>query len=134
MHSTLQKAMEKVREFSRWTKQCRIKHAVHSFMQDVIGDAVLGAGVDCHSESCTDDDAVDRKPINCDSAYNFPDEAKSFLMHDAISHSQQESAQCRVEYRYQPNCEVFHLFNKIDLGYLDEADSCSDLEDQAFSD
>jgi hypothetical protein len=47
MHSTLQKAMEKVREFSRWTKQCRIKHAVHSFMQDVIGDAMLGAGVDC---------------------------------------------------------------------------------------
>jgi hypothetical protein len=131
--------MEKVCEFSRWAKRCHIKHAVHSFMQDVIGDAMLGAQcwehmLDCHSERHTDDDAIDRKPINCDSAYNFPDEAKSFLMHDAISHSQQESAQCRVEYRYQPNHEVFHLFNKIDLGDLDEADSCSDPEDQAFSD
>jgi hypothetical protein len=39
-----------------------------------------------------------------------------------------------LEYRYQPDCEVFHLFNKSDLGDLDEVDSCSDPEDQAFSD
>jgi hypothetical protein len=72
-------------------------------MHDVIGDAMLGAGVDCQSESHTDDDAVDQKPINYGSAYNFPDEVNSLLIHDAISHSQQESIQCRIDCRYQPD-------------------------------
>jgi hypothetical protein len=82
-------------------------------MQDVIGDAMLGAHVDCHSERHTDDDAIGRKPINCDSAYNFPDEAKSFLMHDAISHSQQESASVELNTGTNPTMKYSICSTKL---------------------
>ncbi len=68
----------------------RIKHAVYSFIQDVMGNESAGADIEYQNENSTDN-AVDQIIINCGGACNFPDNTNSLLMHDTTSHSQQES-------------------------------------------